>query len=219
MDFDLQAEMSRVYDTDETSCFVADGVVNLDCYQQASRRILWILREPWVEFGWEMLRDEGVYNRIGNSPTLHVMAYVTYSLLNGFPRWKDMDYLRDDPPMADVLRGIGYINVKKTLGDTTSSLPNVHEWFKKGETVIRTQILECAPDIVIGCSPHMREIFQWFSSDQPMQDEHVSSVKSPYGMVLVEAPHPSCRMRRELLVDSILTMIEKQTRSDSGLDC
>jgi len=206
----ISDESNKVYGYEGISV-VVDGILNPLLYANATCKIMWILREPWFDFAWTMLQEKGVSRKIGNSPTLHPMVYVTYSVFNNFKKWKEMDYVRDNPEMADVLRSIAYINVKKSVGSTSSNQREIYSWFKKGEDIIKYQILEYNPDVVIGCRPFMREIFQWDKDrSAPINNEIVSYVSDKGKPLLIEAPHPSNRGKREIFVNSLIEVIEAE---------
>lgn len=203
----LHAAIKEIYGS-EAEC---DGILNPSLYDAAPLRILWLLREPWFTGAWKLLKGNGVYSRIGGSPTLHPIIYVTYSIFHGFPRWRDMDWIRDDPVMAEVLRSIAYINVKKCAGGTASNLQDIYDWFKKGEGVIRQQVCDCTPDVIVGCRPYMRDLFRWDSSrSRPVEEAPLSFVSDPDKPLLVEAPHPSWRGGRGIYVDSIVSAVERE---------
>ena len=205
----IEAETKNVYGTE---C-VLDGVLNQELYDVAPFRVLWILREAWFHSAWTMLQKEGVYGQIFGSPTLHPMVYVTYSIFNGFPKWGDMRYIRDKPDMAEVLRSVAYINVKKTVGGTSSNLGEIHTWFKKGEEILRNQMLEYRPDVIIGCRPYMQEIFHWDTDrSEPISYGQLFYVSDPGKPLLIEAPHPSHRGKREVYVNTLVEVIQKEIR-------
>lgn len=127
----------------------------------------------------------------------------------------DMSYLRDDPFIAESLRSVAYVNVKKCTGETQSNLDDIYDWFKKGESVIRNQFYEYKPDVVIGCAPYMVDVFKWDTTrSSPVFEPWVTYV-SDYGKpLLIDAYHPSQRGRREGFVDSIVEVVEQEFKKE-----
>ena len=202
------AEIRQIYGADA----VCDGVLNDELYRTASPRILWVLKEPWLPGAWTMLQEEGVYGRIGRSNTLQPMVYIVYSVFNGFPTWRTMDYIRDKPEMAEVLRSIAYLNVKKQVGDTKSDNEDVYDWFRRGRDLIRQQVLESQPDIIIGCPPFMRDVFTWFPGRPPPREYGSVSFVAGHPL-LIEASHPAQRRSREVYVNELVEVISAGTGS------
>ena len=209
----IKAAIEEIYGAGGAT-IVFDGILNQQLFNAAPFKVLWILREPWFKETWDMLQSEGIYNRIGSSPTWHPMFYVTFSILNGFPKWNEMKYIREQPDMAEVLRSVAYVNVKKSVGGTSSHLKEIHSWFKKGEEIIKFQLSECTPDIVIGCPPFMQEIFKWDKErSSPIKHGIVSFVSNTGKPLLIEAPHPSHRGKREVYVNTIVEVIQAGLKS------
>jgi hypothetical protein len=189
-----------------------DGILNPTLYAEAPVKILWLLRESWIKDPFRLVRDAGIYAKMGNSATLHSMAYVTYSIFNQYVPYEKMDYLRDDPEMAEVLRSIAYINVKKVQGSSGSDLGDIQNWFKRGEYILKAQIDECNPDVVIGCKPYMEQIFRWNENRaQPKEQDIIRYLTvDPGKRLLIEAPHPSQRrVRRQVYVDTLIDIIRE----------
>ncbi len=204
----IQEEIRQIYGADA----VCDGVLNDELYRTAPFRILWMLKEPWLDIAWTMLQAEGVYGRIGGSNTLQPMAYVVYSVFNGFPTWRTMDYLRDKPEMAEVLRSIAYLNVKKTVGETRSNDGEVYDWFRRGRDLLQRQVLESQPDIIIGCRPFMRDVFTWFPGRPPPREHGMVTFVAGHPL-LIEARHPAQRGIRETYVNELVEVISAGTGS------
>jgi hypothetical protein len=204
----VEAEIQKVYGAAGTPV-VCDGIINEEHYKAANLKIVWLLREPWFAETWSMLRSaNSIYSTMGNSPTWHTMAYVVYSILNSFPTWREMNYLREQPAMAEFLRSIAYINVKKSVGTTASDPNEIYSWFKKGEHIIRHQVTTIKPDVVIGCAPFMRDVFAWYDGYAPLATEgtaaYLSGADSP---LLIQAYHPSCRIKRQRYVDDMVSIV------------
>ena len=204
----VEIEIKKTYGEDAE----IDGILNPELYANSKIRIMWMLREPWFKGAWKLIQNEGVYSRIGASPTLQPMAYVTYSILNGYPNWSEMSYLRDKPEMAEVLRAIAYVNVKKCVGGTASDLGDIYSHFKMGEHILRFQVKQFKPDVVIGCNPFMHDVFTWDSSrSTPKNYSNLSYVSDAGQPLLIQSLHPSQRAtNRADYIDPIIRLIEAE---------
>jgi len=219
----INKEVDGIYiDPDGKSRSIYDGVVNLKQYLSSKLKILWILKEPWDEDdgtggGWSVVKDilgvENVYESIGRSPTFQPMVYVAFSILNGFLKWEEMNYIRDDPEIANILHCIAYINIKKLPGFHCANDELIYLWYEKAKALLWKQIKTFSPDVVIGCRPHMSYI---------MQDAGIQSSSTygslTYGVVgsrlYIDAYHPSQRtITRETYVNELIELVRLQNES------
>src|ERR1019366_2028407 len=93
-------------------------------------KILWILRESRDDYtaddkmiggGWSLpnvLNEKIEIFRKGfkdrAEATYIPIIYTTYSIINGFLSYKEMGSIQEHPAMADSLKNIAIINIKKT---------------------------------------------------------------------------------------------------------
>ena len=192
--------------------YVSDGILNPELYQKARLKILWLLREAWNKEAIDWVREEGVYKQTTSSPTLQPMAYVTFSVLAGnYDLWEKMGWLRENHHMSETLRSVAYINVKKVPGETISDLGVIKSYFEKGQNILKAQLAECKPDVVIGCKPYMEDIFRWDGSRSPPKEHEIIRYVADRGKpLLIEAPHPSQRkIRRQVYVDTLIQIIQR----------
>jgi hypothetical protein len=145
---------------------IIDGIVDIEEYVNSKFQILWILKEPYDDVedglasggGWyfanDFLAPTGFYTRIGRSKsTWHPIIYVTYGLLNDFIMFDDMDYIRDNQKMAEIVRNIAVINVKKLPGFTrTNDFGPIWSSYNKHRELLHKQIETYNPNIIIGGS-------------------------------------------------------------------
>ena len=124
---------------------VYDGVADWGAYLSASRKICWVLKEPYDEVdasgnpaggGWTMFRDFGEGKTLASSAnanqTLRNVAYASWGLLEGKTRDDDIPWIRDQPAVADALLRVCYLNTGKMPAATSTSdaqLRKIHgEW-------------------------------------------------------------------------------------------
>ena len=142
---------------------IVDGIVDIDKYLETEPKILWILKEPYDDVedglasggGWHFSKDflakDDFYKRMGRSRvTWHPVIYVSYGILNSFRDYNDMDYIRDDQTMADVIKQIAVINVKKLPGlKQTKNFGPIKSAYLKHKELLHKQIELYNPDIII----------------------------------------------------------------------
>lgn len=145
---------------------IIDGIVDIEEYQKTEPKILWILKEPYDDEedglasggGWHFSRDflakDDFYKRMGRSRnTWHPILYVSFGIVNDFMNYNDMDYLRDDLKMFEIIKHIAVINVKKLPGFTrTYDFGPILSSYNKHKQLLHRQIDQYNPDIVIGGS-------------------------------------------------------------------
>ncbi|MBO4720456.1 MAG: hypothetical protein J5658_11360 [Prevotella sp.] len=204
-------ELGLVNDKSEP---VTDGVMDIDEYLKSSPRIMWVLKEPWDDIdengipcggGWDMSevfeKDDAWKNR-----TWQPIIYASYGITNRC-LWKDMDWIRDDTRMANVLKKIAYINVSKMPGYTKSDGEKIRSAYSNWRDVLLEQIKMYEPQIII-----FGYTFELFKNDlmgmdtEPIyREDGVIHVYEKDGAKLLDVYHPNQRIiSRELYIDSII---------------
>lgn len=197
---------------------ILDGVVDASLYLAASPRILWILKEPWEEFGegesaggWSVTKDiigKGIDKDTG---THAIMAYVTYAVFNGYIGEQEVPYVTANPEVANSLKHIAYINVSKMPGGKTSDGAFIAQQYQKNQRILHKQIETLAPDVIVaGNTMHL------FLKDFALQAEMFTrngsaSFCKTGGRLYIDAYHPNQRsFTRQNYVDSIVSIIRSE---------
>lgn len=202
---------------------IIDGIVDIEKFQATSPKILWILKEPYDDEedgfasggGWHFSKDflakDDFYTRMGRSrATWHPIIYVSYGIINNFVKYGSMDYIRDDLTMADVIKQIAVINVKKLPGFTrTYDFSPIADAYQKNRTLLHKQIEQYNPDIVIGAST-MRLFYDELGIKQ---DDIVKNGSIDYSIknnrLYIDAYHPGqTQITRDKYVDDIIITTE-----------
>ncbi len=209
---------------------IRDGIIDPEKYFSTKYKILWILKEPY-----ESVDDEGspcggdwdlreVINKKntasdlqgGGKNTYTRMTYVSFSILNGFPSWNDMELIKNDPSMLDALKSIAYINVKKLPGHTTSTESIIATAYKTYNELLLQQIDAFIPDAIIGGGT-----LHHFVADlklSGLEKCQIGSVSyySNNNKLYIQAPHPAVRRSTPEYCDDIISAVkwwaEKQER-------
>lgn len=142
---------------------ITDGVIDVEKYTNAKYKILWILKEPYDDFdengepeegGWdlkEVISGKQTISSFGKArKTFKNITYATWGILNDFCAWGDMPDLDENPEMLESLKSIGYINVKKLPGKTSSYDGTIKAAYDSDKEVLLKQIQDYNPDIIIG---------------------------------------------------------------------
>jgi hypothetical protein len=189
-----------------------DGIVNIDQYCKAPIKILWIMKEVNDDGGYNQREalDRGVEmmeNRGDWKNTLDPIIYVSYSILNNFQTWKEMDFIRDDNEMVNVLKQIAYINIKKEVGGAQSYNDILGDAYNKYKTVIIEQIVLANPDIII-CG----NTLSFLLDDLNLNKENLKSLNSIEYIIkdqrlIINAYHPNQRtINREDYCNDIINL-------------
>jgi hypothetical protein len=136
-----------------------DGVVSAKEYldkENTKYKIMWMLKEPYdtnncggYKLG-ENLLDQKERAKIAAGkilPTLRVMIYVTYGLLNDKPFEKMNTDI--DSEMLEVLTRIAWVNISKILAKSESCGNHIDGCYKYWKEILFKQIKTYSPDILI----------------------------------------------------------------------
>lgn len=138
---------------------IDDGVLNIDKYFANDFRIAWMLKEPYDEGGggWcymDMFKGEDLYEsqfKFGHRTTWHPIIYTSHSIHNGFPKWEEIEYIRDDHDLANIVKEVAFINAQKlpSKNGTRTNMEDIVDSVKKhGNLLIRQKEL-LNPNILI----------------------------------------------------------------------
>lgn len=201
---------ARLTNEEEEIYPICDGIVNEKEYSKSNFKILWILKEPHGEGNWDMKDFIGNKDSLMKYPnwtkTFNPIIYVTFSILNDFIVYDDMDNTSEKPEMIDILRKIAYINLKKIPGTTVSQSQTIKDAYEKNKDIILLQIENCNPDIII-CGGTMCFI----AKDLGIEDKLISkgSIKyhSTNDKVYIDALHPNQRGDQEEYCNDIISAV------------
>lgn len=212
----LSHELGMNGDTIEA---IPDGIYSAERYLAASKRILWVLKEPYDEIAESGMPCGGgwcIYEAFDNANawsnrTWQPMIYASYGILHGI-HYKDMDWIRDDRSMAEVLKDIAYINISKMPGFTNSNDADIQRYYDLWRPILLEQIQLYRPQVII-----FGNTFKYFKQDligngaQPflsLTKEDGGIYQNNYRMgdaILIDAYHPNQKMvTREKYVEGII---------------
>jgi hypothetical protein len=138
---------------------IIDGIINIEKYLKTKYRILWILKEPnapgadWtyqdyltkcdIESKFEMANDTLKYKMFKK------IIFNTYGLLNDNISYEDIKDNIYNESIYGVTECIAYINLKKTIGGSSSYYRTIKESYIENKELLLQQITGYNPNIII----------------------------------------------------------------------
>jgi len=195
---------------------IVDGIVNIEKYVESKFKILWILKEPYDDVeegspsggGWHLckdfLADPNFYKHIGKIQTWHTIIYTSYGILNDFQQYDQMSFIRNDKSMAEIIRSVAVINVKKLPGFTRTNDDIICSAYQKHRDILLKQIDTYNPDIIIGGGT-----LQLFIDDLGIKDilKNKGNIKyaTKNSKIFIHAYHPAqTTIKRDEYVNDII---------------
>ena len=194
----------------------AADLSTLEAYLSGTR-VMWVLKEPYDETegdspsggGWNMFEAFDNGNAWANR-TWQSIIYAMHGLFAG-KHWQEMDWIRDDKQMAQVLKRIAYINISKMPALTQTDDGQLQELYERWRPILLRQIEVYDPQVIV-----FGNTFRYFKNDlapgaaQPDQvyGGHAFHTYVRGGRLLIDAYHPNQRvLPRGEYVDSLIDII------------
>lgn len=143
---------------------IYDGVTDIKSYLLTKPKVMIVLKEPYDDTskddlgriipyggGWDfpLLLKKQSENHAWPNRTWQRVIYAIYGFRNG-KHYSEMDYIRNDPEMGDVLLNTCWINLSKMPGLTSSS---DNKWMKafddNWKDIFVEQVNLYNPDVII----------------------------------------------------------------------
>lgn len=192
---------------DEADHFVEDGIIDPEMWNQASKKILFILKETNDFKGSisKLIHDASTIrpqSGLWGSPTFHNIGRWAYGLLN-YPQSVSAYKIANNNRKKAVL-SCSFINLKKTTGGRTAT-KTVDESAKKYSSYLRRQIEIIDPDIIV-----FGGTYQIVKDNVIQELVRVSPRIHHFGnIVCVNANHPACTKKRTLIYDQVILNYHK----------
>lgn len=131
------------------------GVLDLALYEQASVKIMWILKQDREDCQdgmayAERIRGAAKEQRIQSSPTWAPIAYASYAILNGV---EEFESIPDANECAEAMLSTALVEIQKELGDSSTPNQIVRDGYAKYGDLLARQIKAADPDVIIVCLP------------------------------------------------------------------
>ena len=161
--YELEKEISNIAQvhklTDNGNCLpIYDGIGNFKEYLKFYPKIACLLKEPYDEEvgerpsggGWSISRDCFMNpDQKWSVITWQRIIYTVFGLREKL-KYEEMDFIRDDHSMGEVLRSIAWINLSKMPARKQSSNEAYVDYFKQyWKNVVKKQLEVYSPNVVI----------------------------------------------------------------------
>lgn len=202
---DLILEMeTRMNEPENNREIIDDGVYNPEKYFLNEIRLAWMLKEPYDEEdgtggGWSylsMFDGDDLYEttfKKGHKTTWHPIIYTSHSILNGFPKWEEIEYIRDDHSMASVVKEVAFINAQKlpAKGVTRTNMDDIIESIAKHGDLLKRQKELLDPNVLIFANTFelYRELLEL--NDVNLQKHGSCEFIEQNGKLYISAYHPA----------------------------
>lgn len=135
---------------------IYDGIGNIEEYILSNPRIACLLKEPWDEIvdgkaqggGWSICDLFNQQNQSWPILTWQRIIYTIYGLRNNL-KYMEMDYIRDDHSMGEVLRSIAWINLNKMPAKTQSDQTYIENFKKYWKDIVKEQLRIYSPNVIL----------------------------------------------------------------------
>ena len=200
---------------------IFDGVYDWDMYHNAPIQVMVVMKEPYDEIdengngfggGWYITKDCFDKDDAWKNRSWQPLIYITYGLFNG-KRYEEMDYIRDDKNMAEILKNIAYINTNKMPALKQTNDMELQANYEIWKPVLLKQMEVFNPKVIL-----FANTFKIYKKDlvgetcQPTYTSPNGSVHAyvKNGKILLDAYHPNQKtFVRSVYVNEILDSINK----------
>lgn len=200
-----------------------DGVVDPKEYFNTNPKIAWMLKEAYTdeEDGGHIRDYYGQPDAYRNffryhHQTWHPVIYASYAILNGFQRWNDLPYIRDQPTMCDIIRKIAIINASKapsiTGANTKSS--NLANSFCEWWPIVKEQLDVLKPQVLIFGGTFKLYKNPLGLGKEPRHGRYkLVDIWRKDGKIFIDAYHPAYAISRKRYFDSIIDSVREWSES------
>ena len=181
---------------------IFDGVYDWGKYQNAPIQLLVVMKEAYDEIdenshpsggGWYITKDCFEKDDAWKNRSWQPLIYILYGLFNG-KRYEEMDYIRNDKSMAEVLKSIAYINTNKMPALTQTNDSELQANYEIWKPVLLEQIEIFNPQVIL-----FANTFKLYKKDlvgESCQPTSISPNGSVHvyvsnGRILLDAYHPN----------------------------
>lgn len=211
--------------TETSAFFVRDGIVNREHWDQATIKIVFLLKEVnrgkrshCASLPLQIQKD--LRRMVDDAPWREVGRWA-FTLLADSKR--SITYSAANENYENACRSVALVNFKKTAGTNTAYMPKVRRFARRDRDLLNEQITILNPDVVVCCGK--REVFR--IAQTIFDDAARATPSGAYEAgeiagrcligkrVWIDFIHP--RMRRVKSSDKFAALSELRTQADEAL--
>lgn len=201
---------------------ITDGVGDPDLFLISDLNTTWVCKEPYdyeecgkpVGGGWSLTKDCFMKSTKWPVTSWQRVIYIMYGVKHNL-LYNNMDYIRDDPEMGNILREVPWINISKMPGLKSSNTSDLVSAYHIWKDIVRRQISAFNTRIIIfgGTFGICKKDFI-LDSKKPIEVRQVGWVKievyKEKDKIFINAPHPGFSYKKvEPYVDTLIDLIKK----------
>lgn len=176
---------------------VTDGVIDCEKYYNANPRLLWILKEANSDDSWSYInnfKNRDWLLRCNGLSSIRRVIYTSYGILHSSDKtWSEFLWSYEEESQS-ALQEIGFINIKKQPGGSTSNNNEIAEAYNNNKELLKLQINTYDPDVIIfGNTMNYVDLDDFAGLAQA--EKHISPINNHFYYVgdklYIQAYHPS----------------------------
>jgi len=216
----IQNKIANNYDKNEQDREpIYDGIVDIETYFNSPIKIMWVLKEPYEQEagkggGWKLgedLLDKETRHKVilRKLPSMQVMTYILYGVFYN-KLFEEMNNIRQDPEMSEVLTHIAWINVNKMPSRTYSKSYSLWNEYNIWRNILLDQINNYKSDVII-----FGNTFGYFKNDLVEKNTKIYAKENigfftKNNQLFIDAYHPAqLNVKRQIYVNEIIKTIKE----------
>lgn len=191
--------------------FIVDGILDEELWAQAPRKVLFLLKEAYTQKpnGFDLRRHVRAGKRVAG-PTWWRMGCWAY-LLHHFDIARSPCFPAERSVMRSALLSSAVVNVKKSNGKNTSDMDDIVEYAKRDGDLLREQISNINPDIIVAGGTWAAVPLIWKDSRKTSHRFHQTSAGP-----LINFWHPAAQIHNDLLYYSLAGILQAAESKVAG---
>jgi len=181
--------------------FIKDGIISESLYNEARKKILFIMKEPddpeQTEWTFQDLWEDGVRHRFSFR-----LADWAYGIFHDFPDYNKVTSIKENRDNA--IKSIALINIKKTGGTNSSDKEEIFNHCERNHKFILKEIEIIDPEIIIlgtGSWKIRESMFKNVEWEELKEFKHDILLGKWGQTLIVDFIHPSARFKSVYMYD------------------
>jgi len=221
----IQNELDKLFDKWNASYILSkDGILNEKKYWEKVPRIVFLLKDPYgdfVEIAPLSRENKDGYGPDGSSHwfwrNLRSWQYVIEKKVEQVLESKDNKIVSTGLKQKEVekimetpLTGVGFVNIKKLIGESSIEWPILYYFAKKDSSLLKKELKLLKPNIIFCCgyqeSPHYSnyECLKIIDPTFRKATQLSNSVYERNGILVIDWWHPSSRNTNDIKWDQLI---------------